>query len=286
MSDLVSLLRATGGLAQLAGQTASNVSSLAGNSLAVDNSGETWMGGTWINRLQPGSWRGVGFVLDAGETLVGRRLAIHEYPYRDTAWGEDLGKLPRRFNVQAFLVGDDVYAQRDALVSACEQAGSGTLVHPTMGSVECVLIEPCTVTDRRERGRVVEVAMQFMLASDVRFPGTSISSADAIKSAAGALTAASKGDLGGVLGAIGNVPAIAQQVTGFTSTAISAVNDASRAFNAVRGIVGTFGRFATGNRLTLQSAATTVQGALSLATTSRTAVMSAASSVNNLASLL
>jgi prophage DNA circulation protein len=285
MSDLISLLRATGGLAQLAGQGASAISSLAGNSLAVDNSGETWMGGTWINRLQPGSWRGVGFVLDAGETIAGRRVAIHEYPYRDTAWGEDLGKLPRRFNVQAFLVGDDVYAQRDAMVSACEQAGSGTLVHPTMGSVEVVLLE-FTVTDRRERGRVVEVAMQFMLASDVRYPGTSMSTADAIQSAGAALTAASKGDLSGALAAVGSIPAAAKQVVGFTSTAISAVSDATRAFNAVRGMVGTFGRFATGNRLTLQSAASTVQGVLGLATTTRTAVVNAAGSVNNLASLL
>ena len=70
MSDLISLLRSTGSLAQLAGQTASNVSSMAGNSLTADNSGQSWLGGTWINRLQPGSWRGVGFVLDAGETVV------------------------------------------------------------------------------------------------------------------------------------------------------------------------------------------------------------------------
>lgn len=285
MSDLVSLLRATGGLAQLAGQGASAVSSLAGNSLVVDNTGQSWLGGPWKYRLQPGSWRGVGFVLDAGETIAGRRVAIHEYPYRDTAWGEDLGKLPRRFNVQAYLVGDDVYAQRDAMLRACEQAGSGTLVHPTLGSIEVVLLE-FTVTDRRERGRVVEVAMQFMLASDVRFPGTAISSADAIRSAAGALTTASRADLSGVLGTIGNVPAIAQQVTGFTSTAVSAVNDATRALNAVRGLAGSFGRFATGNRLTLHSAATTVQSALGLATTARTVVLNAAGTVDTLASLL
>lgn len=258
---------------------------LAGNSLAVDNSGESWNGGTWRNRLQPGSWRGVSFVLDAGETVAGRRVAIHEYPYRDTAWSEDLGRLPRRFNVQAFLVGDDVYEQRDAMVSACEQAGSGTLVHPTMGSIEVVLLS-FAVTDRRERGRVVEVTMQFMLASDVRFPGTSISTASAIASAAGALTTASQGDLASVLDSIGDVPASAQQVSGFTSTAVAAVNDASRAFNAVRGLAGSFGRFATGNRLTLQPAGTTAPIALGLATTTRTAVVSAAGTVDSLARLL
>ena len=49
-----------------------------------------------------GRGAGVGFVLDAGDTAAGRRVAIHEYPYRDDAWAEDLGKLPRRFSIQAF----------------------------------------------------------------------------------------------------------------------------------------------------------------------------------------
>lgn len=285
MSDLISLLRSVGSLSRLAEDGTSIVSSMAGNSLTVDNSGQTWLGGAWIDRLQPGSWRGVGFVLDAGETIAGRRVAIHEYPYRDTAWPEDLGKLPRRFNVQAFLVGDDVYSQRDAMVSACEQAGSGTLVHPTLGSVEVVLLQ-FAVTDRRERGRVVEVTMQFMLASDVRFPGTAIASADAITSAAGALTVASQGDLATTLAGFPNVPAAAMQVSGFTSTAIAAVNDATRALNAVRGLTGIYGRFANGGLQTLQAPGMTVQGALAAATTTRTAVLSAAGTVNTLAGLL
>lgn len=285
MSDLTSLLRTTGSLTQLAGQATSSVSSLAGGSQAVDNSGQSWEGGSWINRLQPGSWRGVGFVLDAGETHAGRRVAIHEYPYRDTAWGEDLGKLPRRFNVQAFLVGDDVYSQRDAMVSACEQAGSGTLVHPTMGSVEVVLLE-FAVTDRRERGRVVELTMQFMLASDVRYPGTSISTGGAITKAASALNAASKGDLSGVMAAVPGVSSVAKDVSSFTSGAISAVSDATRALNAVRGLIGIFGRFATGNRSSLLSPAATVSSVLAAATTARTVVVNAAGTVNQLASLL
>jgi prophage DNA circulation protein len=272
-------------LFQLA-QTPAQIAQTAGTALAIDNSGASWSGGTWRQRLQPGSWRGVGFVLDAGETHAGRRLAIHEYPYRDTAWVEDLGKLPRRFNVQAFLVGDDVYSQRDAMVSACEQAGSGTLVHPTMGSVQVVLLD-FAVTDRRERGRVVEVTMQFMLASDVRYPATSTSSTAAVASAAGALTAASAADLGTAMaGFPAGVPAAAQQVTGFTSLAMGAVNDATRMINSVNGLVGFYGRYASGSLVTLQSATATVQSSLAAATTASTTVANAASDVNRLVGLL
>ena len=52
MSDLLQLFQTPGQIAQS-----------IGNARLIDNSGETWQGGTWINRLQPGSWRGVGFVL-------------------------------------------------------------------------------------------------------------------------------------------------------------------------------------------------------------------------------
>lgn len=277
MSDTNSLLQ----LFQTPGQLAQTI----GNSRVIDNSGESWEGGTWINRLQPGSWRGVGFILDAGQSHAGRRLAIHEYPYRDTAWAEDLGKLPRKFDIQAFLTGDDVYNQRDALVAACETAGPGTLIHPTMGSVECVLLD-FAVTDRRERGRMVEIAMQFMLASDVRFPGVAISSSNLVASAAALVNSASAGDLSTALQGIDVIPAAAAQVSGFTNTVVGAVSDATRALNAVHGLVGIYGRFANGSMSNLLPATATVQSVLSAATTARSTVISAANNVNQLAALL
>src|SRR5436190_10552423 len=90
---------------------------------AIDNSGRSWEGGHWFEQLQPGSWRGHGFVMDMAQTSGGRRTALHEYPYRDSIWLEDLGKLPRRYVFQAFLTGDDVYQRRDAMLAACEKPG-------------------------------------------------------------------------------------------------------------------------------------------------------------------
>jgi prophage DNA circulation protein len=276
-------------LVQTVGSTITDVAKLGqtlGIAGAVDNSGLSFAGGSWWQQLQPGSWRGVGFVLDAGQTKAGRRVAIHEYPYRDTAWSEDLGKLPRRFTVEAYLTGDDVYQQRDAMLAACEQPGAGTLVHPTLGSLQCVLLD-FTVTDRRERGRYVEVALSFIIAGDVLYPGATTNTTDAIGSASVALTAASKGDLGGVLS---SVTSTVHQVTGavgqFTSIAGTMVNDASRVFGAVRGLSGYFGRFATGSRSTLLSPLATVQSALNAATTARSLVNSSIGLVNHAASLL
>jgi prophage DNA circulation protein len=276
-------------LVQTTGAVVTDVARLGqslGGSQVPDNSGLSWAGGSWFQQLQPGSWRGVGFVLDAGDTAAGRRVAIHEYPYRDDAWAEDLGKLPRRFSIQAFIVGDDCYTQRDAMLKACEQAGAGTLVHPTMGSIQCVLLE-FQATDRRERGRVVELQFSFIVAGDVQYPATSTATAQLVSRAAQALNIASASDLGSALSSVGGVVRSATDgVAQFTAIATSAVGDATRIFNAVRGLTGFYGRYATGSRSVLQQANATVQSALGAATTARTLVTSTASLVNHLASFL
>lgn len=267
-------------------------SQVAGRARTIDNSGNSWTGGEWWQQLQPGSWRGVGFVLDAGQTAAGRRVAIHEYPYRDDAWAEDLGKLPRRFSVQAYLVGDDVYAQRDAMLKACEQSGAGTLVHPTLGSLSCVLLEFAT-TDRRERGRYVEVQFSFIVAGDVKYPSTSIATGQGVLSAASRVIAVSRGDLGAALGGIGSIgaipiipPAAIAAVDQFTGMAVAAVSDAGRILGAVRGLQGAYGRFSNGSRSVLQPATATVSSALVAATAARSLVIRSAAAVNDLASLL
>ena len=237
------------GAVQAAGSVVTDVARIGqtfGGALEVDNSGVSFADGSWWLQLQPGSWRGVGFVLDAGQTKAGRRVAIHEYPYRDTAWPEDLGLLPRRFSVDAYLTGDDVYQQRDAMLAACEQPGPGTLVHPTLGTLQCVLLD-FTVTDRRERGRYVEVSLAFILSGDVLYPSTALNTADAITSAGAALNTASAGDLGATLAGVASaVHSVTGAVGQFTAIAGTMVNDASRVFGAVRGLSGFFGRFATG----------------------------------------
>jgi len=254
-----------------------------GTAQRYDSSFVSFADGSWPQRLQPGSWRGVGFVLDVCATRVGRRVAIHEYPYRDTAWAEDLGKLPRRFAVAAYLVGDYVYEQRDRMIAACEKAGPGTLVHPTLGSVECVLLES-EFTDRRDHGRVVEFNLQFIISSDVRYPSTTIASGNAITNAGKALQAAARGDLSSALGSVRSVPAVAADVSGFTGLSTIVASDPTRALRAVTGLAGNFSRFAAGHRSTTFQG--TVSSVLADATRLTTGVTRAADEVTRLAALL
>lgn len=263
-----------------------SVAQVVGRNATIDNSGQSWSAGDWWQQLQPGSWRRVGFVLDAGQTVAGRRIALHEYPYRDDVWAEDLGKLPRRFSIQGFLVGDDVYSQRDAMIAACEQPGAGTLVHPTLGAIQVVLLD-FNVTDRRDRGRYVEVQLAFIVAGDVRYPATAIATGQAVTTASSNLRAASQRDLGATLAAMPAVPQPAMaSVQGFSNAATHAVADPGAIMGSVRGLRGFYGRFSNGSLSTLLPAAATVPGLLSAATTARSLVSANAHTLNDRARLL
>lgn len=48
----------------------------------------------WQSQLRPCSFRGVPFAIISEEGSHGRRQAVHEYPYRDTAWIEVWGAEP------------------------------------------------------------------------------------------------------------------------------------------------------------------------------------------------
>jgi prophage DNA circulation protein len=250
----------------------------------TDTTSTSWLAGTWWQQLQPGSWRGVGFVMDATPTKAGRRVALHEYPYRDTVWPEDLGKLPRRYQVSAYLVGDDVYAQKRSMIAACEQAGAGTLVHPILGSIQCVLLD-FTTTERRDRGRYVEVEFEFIdAASAAILPSSSSATTDAVKTVAGSLNTTAATALAHNLAGL---PPLAVQplnaVSSFANVAVNAVNDPARALNAVSGLVGLYGRYASGRMSTLQPETATVASLLATATNTRQAVLTAATALQGAA---
>lgn len=115
----------------------------------------------WKRNLRPSSFRGVEFFVDAAARAGGRRQSVFEFPKRDLGYAEDMGRRMRRFPVTAYLIGDDYQSRRDALIAALEQEGPGVLVHYTFGTHR-VSLDTYTVSERRERGRMCEVEMQFV----------------------------------------------------------------------------------------------------------------------------
>lgn len=117
--------------------------------------------GPWAWTLRPASFRGLAFAVRASRLEGGRATAVHRYPYRDVVWVEDLGQGVQSYTFDAFLVGDDVYAQRDALKAAIDTPGSATLVHPSLGEIEATAVK-FAAGETADRGRVVDLELTFV----------------------------------------------------------------------------------------------------------------------------
>lgn len=119
------------------------------------------MAESFWSQLRPASWRGFSFAVDDSMLAFGRRNAVHQYPFRDTPWVEDLGRQAKRFQVRGFIHGDDVIAQRDSLIKLADEKADGELVHPTLGVRKVALLDVRSM-ERKDRGRCFELHFSFM----------------------------------------------------------------------------------------------------------------------------
>ena len=107
----------------------------------------------WRVQLRPGSFRGVPFYLNVAPGSGGRRVAVHEFPQRDTPYLEDLGQRANIYRLNVFVVGDAYMTQRDALIKACQGSNAaGPLVHPTLGIINCRVGEMSWQEDPKSLG--------------------------------------------------------------------------------------------------------------------------------------
>lgn len=125
---------------------------------------------SWIDNLQDASLRGIPFKVEEDEATFGRRVQVHEYPNRDKPWAEDLGRATRRFSVQAYLIGDDFFEQRNRLIEAIEKPGACTLVHPFYGEMTITVDDAVRVSHSVGEGRMCRVSFSFIEAGELSFP--------------------------------------------------------------------------------------------------------------------
>lgn len=125
---------------------------------------------SWKDNLQDASLRGVPFKVEEDEATFGRRVQVHEYPNRDKPWAEDLGRATRRFSVQAYLIGDDFFEQRNRLIEAIEKPGSCTLVHPYYGEMTVTVDDAVRVSHSVSEGRMCRVSFSFIESGELSFP--------------------------------------------------------------------------------------------------------------------
>lgn len=256
---------------------------------------------SWRARLRPASWRGVPFQVWGGERIYGRRIHVHEYPFKDDPWPEDLGRRTRSIAVKGFLIGDDVDAQETSFAEAAEQKGPGELIHPTRGTLTVTLIG-LAVSDAWDEGRVVRLAMEFIESGERRFPASIIDGRAEVGGAADLLDkVAGEGGEKAILVTLqqgyGGAQSIVRTAQGYVSTARGLVNSATSAVRSVTALaglagLGNLGRFAAGSGLVngvlgrVTSLTSGVNSALSRVNSARNAVTRLGSTVMDLAGRL
>ncbi len=115
---------------------------------------------TWRNQLQPASFRGVPFLVDSDTMDGGRRGPTHEYPYKEEPYNEDMGLKARTYKFAAYVIGDDYFGKRDALIDALETKGPDTLIHPQYGAQQVRLLT-YSVNHSTEKGREARFELVF-----------------------------------------------------------------------------------------------------------------------------
>ncbi|TKV19535.1 DNA circularization N-terminal domain-containing protein [Citrobacter sp. wls613] len=137
---------------------------------------------SWKDNLQDASLRGIAFKVEEDEATFGRRVQVHEYPNRDKPWAEDLGRATRRFSVQAYLIGDDFFEQRNRLIEAIEKPGACTLIHPYYGEMNVVVDDAVRVSHSQSEGRMCRVSFSFVESGELSFPTAGLATGQKLSS--------------------------------------------------------------------------------------------------------
>lgn len=179
----------------------------------ISPGGDSWK---WTEHLQKASFRGVPFAIISADGSFGRRQAVHEYPYRDTPWIEDMGRSSRKITLRGFLIQSsllysaaDVFTQRDSLIAACETGEPGTLVHPTLGEIRVSVPDGgLRISESSEQGRVFQFTLAVMEVGEKQFSVSSVSKAKSsvTTSWASTLSKSAASWLGTIRGALRTVP--------------------------------------------------------------------------------
>lgn len=138
----------------------------------------------WRLQLQAAKFRDVPFSVRGANTAVGRKNVIHEFPQRDEAYAEDLGRRARQFTVEAIVIGLDYIKARDALIAALEQSGPGELVHPYYGRRRVALVGPARISESSDEGGMARFGLDFAEVGGEVQPSTRPDTQSAVDAAA------------------------------------------------------------------------------------------------------
>ena len=205
--------------------------------------------------LRPVAWRGVSWwAIDASHT-VGRRIHATLYPGLDLKTHDDVGPIDGPIRISGLIIGDDYVARAEALAAAFRAPGSGTLMHPWRGPIDCVLLRPAEISFASDELRVARIECEFDPTGDDVLSG--LPGLGGLFASLSGLLGAIGGIIGAAVGLVSSVLSVAPMALAIFSFGLGAI---STVFSIVSNVVGAVAQAAI-----LVPIARAVAGAFSLA---------------------
>jgi len=157
------------------------------------------------------------FALSVRSTF-GRRTVVTEFPDRDQAASEDLGRRARRFAVEGVTIGAEYMRARDAVVDVLEGEGPYVFSHPWYGEVSVVLDGAVEVSENVNEGGVARISFSVVEVGTTEPLRIVASPAADLKSAGAVVAAQAATDYQKVKGGTKALAAIAGAISKLAST--------------------------------------------------------------------
>jgi len=123
-----------------------------------------------LEKLLPASWKGIPFLVRSEMvTEAGRRIVLHDYPNSNNRYVEDLGEIPPKFSVTAFVSGPDFLDRAAQLERALSEKGRGRLSMPTFGIRSLFALPYKKDASQKEVGEI-KFNLEFVAGSAVSGP--------------------------------------------------------------------------------------------------------------------
>lgn len=124
------------------------------------------------DRLLPGTFKGVEFLVITENKQAGRKTVKHEYVSSDKRFVEDLGKQLPDYNVQAILDtsgNNDYFVVKAQFEKVLDSFGSGILQLPTTGQITAQVTNYGVVETQTELG-IIKYSINFSQTDDIIIP--------------------------------------------------------------------------------------------------------------------
>lgn len=178
----------------------------------------------WRLQLKKASFNGVPFLVDSHDMKLGRRTVQHDYPLRDKAYIEDLGRRAEEFTIEAYVLGSDYMAQRDALREQLVKAGAGSLVHPYLGQ-RVVALTDASLRETTSEGGMARFTLTFVETDDNLEPDSKTDTAQKLTAAADTAITAIENDFAGVFSVTNQIQSVVDDATQAVTDTLSGLTN-------------------------------------------------------------